>query len=365
MTSPTPSPQLETKIEILDLRHFNARQLRPLLEEQAQVWKKRLRWNYEASTELLLKYLDQQILPGFVALLRGRILGYCFCVYEGNKAVIGDIYVLAEAPSRLAVTHTLIRHLLEVLEASPEIDRIESQLLLFEEGQISPAFTSSGFTIYPRLFLECDLPATPIPTPSHDILATANLDLIPWSPNLYQASAELIHASYIGHLDSDINDQYRSLHGSLRFLHNIVRFPGCGIFDPEASWLLRDRATNALAAVILCSRVAPDVAHVTQLCIAGPYRGYGLGKFLLQHTMSRLPSGHYRALTLTVSEANEPALRLYTSAGFHQRLRFEALVLDKTVHPERFKIPTQAEPATEGSGLFAAFSRKKATPARN
>ena len=34
-----------------------------------------------------------------------------------------------------------------------------------------------------------------------------------------------------GHIDASINDQYRSLHGSLRFLHNIVRFPGCGVFD--------------------------------------------------------------------------------------------------------------------------------------
>ena len=38
-----------------------------------------------------------------------------------------------------------------------------------------------------------------------------------------------------------INDQYRSLHGSLRFLHNIVRFPGCGVFEAESSWVLRDR----------------------------------------------------------------------------------------------------------------------------
>jgi len=37
--------------------------------------------------------------------------------------------------------------------------------------------------------------------------------------------AELVHACYVGHADAQINDQYRSLHGSLRFLHNIVRFP--------------------------------------------------------------------------------------------------------------------------------------------
>jgi len=61
------------QLEILDLRHFSARQLRPLLEDEARLWKMRLRWNYESSIELLLQYLDSRILPGFVALDRGAI----------------------------------------------------------------------------------------------------------------------------------------------------------------------------------------------------------------------------------------------------------------------------------------------------
>ena len=56
-----------TQLEILDLRHFSARQLRPLLETEAAVWEDRLRWNYRSSTELLLQYLDSRILPGFVS----------------------------------------------------------------------------------------------------------------------------------------------------------------------------------------------------------------------------------------------------------------------------------------------------------
>jgi ribosomal protein S18 acetylase RimI-like enzyme len=368
MTNPIIPNPATARIEILDLRHFNSRQLRPLLEEQARVWERRLRWKYDSSTELLLKYLDAQILPGFVALQRGRILGYCFCVYEGTKAVIGDIYVHADAPARLAVTHTLIRHLLEVLEASPEIDRIESQLLLFEEGSISPAFTEAGFVIYPRLFLECALTELPAPLTGALLtaLAEADLELISWSPGLYQGTAELIHAAYVGHLDSKINDQYRTLHGSLRFLHNIVRFPGCGIFDPNSSWLLKSRTSNALAGVILCSRVSPDVAHVTQLCLAIPYRGYNLGKLLLDYCMAQLHTRGYNALTLTVSEANEPAVRLYRRAGFITRLRFEALVLDKTQDPERYRLNLiqESETPADGAGLFS-FAKKKATPARN
>jgi len=324
------SPQ---QIEILDIRHFSAKQLRPLLEEEAAVWLRRLGWDYRSSTNLLLDYLDSRILPGFVALDRGRVCGYTFCVYEGHKAVIGDLYTTAEHPTPLAVSHTLARHLLETLEASPEIARIEAQLLLFDTGVLRPIFSNLGphspaFTVFPRLFLERTLPQRAIAEP----ILPAGLELCSWTPNFYQPSAELIHASYAGHIDSAINDQYRSLAGSVRFLHNIVRFPGCGVFDPQSSWALRDRATGALVAIILCSRVAPDTAHVTQLCVAPAFRGRGLGGLLLNYTMGRMPSLRYQAITLTVSEDNVAALRLYLAADFTTRHRFDALVLDKKPH---------------------------------
>ena len=334
MTSP---PQ----IEILDLRHFNARQLRPILAQEAILWRERLRWDYASSTELLLQYLDLQILPGFVALLGGRIIGYCFCVYEGNKSVIGDIFVLPDAPSRLAITHTLTRHLLEVLEASPDIDRIEAQLLLYDVGVLAQPFTNAGFSIYPRLFLECELTRRNIPPPDPVPLS---IELCAWIPGFYQPTAELIHAAYLGHIDSRINDQYRTLHGSLRFLHNIVRFPGCGIFDPQASWVLRDRHTRTLVGVILCSRVADGVAHVTQICVAPALRGKALGRLLLLHCIDRLRARGFSAITLTVSEHNHEAMRLYTAAGFTTRLRFEALVLEKKPAPGRVRVQLTQPP---------------------
>jgi ribosomal protein S18 acetylase RimI-like enzyme len=324
------SPQ---QIEILDIRHFSAKQLRPLLDEEAAVWLRNLRWDYRSSTNLLLDYLDSRILPGFVALDRGRVCGYTFCVYEGHKAVIGDLYTAADHPAPLTVAHTMARHLLEALETSPEIIRIEAQLLLFDSGVLRPIFSnlnphSPAFTVFPRLFLERMLPQRAVAEPA----LPAGLEFCPWSSSFYQASAELIHASYAGHIDSAINDQYRSLAGSVRFLHNIVRFPGCGVFDPQSSWALRDRHTNALVAIILCSRVAPDTAHVTQLCVAPAFRGRGLGDLLLQSAMGRMPSQRYSAITLTVSEDNVAALRLYLAADFTTRHRFDALVLDKKPH---------------------------------
>jgi ribosomal protein S18 acetylase RimI-like enzyme len=324
------------QIEVLDLRHFSARQLRPLLEHESELWRKRLRWDYTSSTELLLQYLESRILHGFVALDQGRVCGYTFCVYEGHKAVIGDAFAAGHRTmSDAQATRVLLVHVLDMLRHSPGVDRVESQLLLFDAGEFAGLFAGPEFTIYPRLFLECDLrkpihvlpAATPaLESPPPDV--PPDLELSAWTPQDYPAAGELIYACYVGHTDAQINDQYRSLHGSLRFLHNIVRFPGCGVFEANFSWMLRDRRTHALIGMVLCSRVAPEVAHVTQLCVAPAFRGRGLGRVLLSRSAETLLAAGFEAITLTVTEANRQAVRLYQRSGFTLRHRFDAMALD-------------------------------------
>jgi ribosomal protein S18 acetylase RimI-like enzyme len=81
--------------------------------------------------------------------------------------------------------------------------------------------------------------------------------------------------------------------------------------------------------MVLCSRVAPDVAHITQLCVAPSHRGKGLGRTLLGHAMRSLAHAGTSAITLTVTEANGPAVALYQNTGFHVRHRFDAMVLER------------------------------------
>jgi ribosomal protein S18 acetylase RimI-like enzyme len=218
-----------------------------------------------------------------------------------------------------------------MLRHSPAVDRVESQLLLFNSGEFSAVFRGPEFTTYPRLFLECNLSDPRLrdavkKNSRSDV--PDELELTPWSAGDYQTAAELVYACYMGHTDAKINDQYRSLHGSLRFLHNIVRFPGCGVFEPEFSWMLRDRRSRTLVGMILCSRVAGDVAHVTQLCLAQPLRGSGLGGILLRQSMETLRRAGFAALTLTVTDDNRQAVTLYERFGFGLRHRFDAMAMD-------------------------------------
>ena len=81
-------------MEILDLRHFSSADLRPLLEEEIATWGQVLNWDYTTSAEMILRYMDAKILPGYAAIERGGFCGYSFFVYEQNKGVIGDLFVL-------------------------------------------------------------------------------------------------------------------------------------------------------------------------------------------------------------------------------------------------------------------------------
>jgi ribosomal protein S18 acetylase RimI-like enzyme len=320
----TPALQLE----ILDLRHFSAASLRPLLEAEARVWSERLEWDYRPSANLLLQYLDSRILPGYVAVDNGKISGYVFCVYEENKAVIGDVFAALAPHSELTTTQIeskLLENLIELLQHSPGIDRIESQLLLHPHGELSGPFQAAGFDIHQRLFMRRDLSAS-IPTPAE---LPAELELRSWRDEDFNAAARLISAAYNGHLDSHINDQYRSVAGSLRFLHNIVRFPGCGYFDRASSRVIVRRSTNEFVGLVLCSRVREDVAHITQLCVAKEERGLGLGRLLIANCAAHLRSKGFRTMTLTVTAANVNAVSLYHRAEFQTTHNFDAMLWEK------------------------------------
>ena len=338
---------VKTELEILDVRHFSGRQLRPLLEHEARVWQHRLRWNYDEATELLLQYLDSRVLPGFVALDRGKICGFTFCVYEGYKAVVGDAYALDNSiMTAMETTHELLRQLLSVLEHSPDIDRIESQLLLYDTGRINEPFRAANFQTHRRLFMEVDLiPLRGIPPGSLTKPQLPNfLELRNWAPGDYQPAAELIHAAYVGHVDATINDQYRSLQGSQRFLHNIVRFPGCGVFDAKSSWVLRDLRDNSVLGIVLSSRVRQDTAHITQLCVRKDWRGRKFGQLLIRHTMLELAQRGCAAITLTVTEANRRAVDLYRECGFNTRHAFDAHVHNSSRLRDTIPAPTLDDP---------------------
>jgi ribosomal protein S18 acetylase RimI-like enzyme len=311
-------------VEILDLRHFSSVDLRPLLEDEVQVWGRLLSWDYNGSAEMILRYVDGKILPGYAAIDRGRVFGYAFFVYEGSKGVIGDLFVAngTKDSSRSEVESRLLTHVIETLQQSPGVHRIEAQLLVHEAGEVARPFIDQGFRRHTRLFMALPL----IGASQNGKLSLPEIQIRPWADDDYQSAAAVITSAYRGHVDSEINDQYRTLSGSLRFLNNIVRFPGCGVFDAGSSFVAFDKRARHVIGIILCSRVREDVGHVTQVCLLPEYRSRGLGELLIAATAASLRQRHFSILSLTVTEANARAVALYRRLGFDQKRVFDAFV---------------------------------------
>jgi ribosomal protein S18 acetylase RimI-like enzyme len=319
-------------MEILDLRHFSSADLRPLLEDEIATWGRLLSWDYATSAEMILRYMDAKILPGYAAIERGRIFGYSFFVYEQSKGVIGDLFVrespgdAARGPERREVEERLLTHVIETLQQSPGIHRVEAQLLAHQTGEVARPFLQQGFSRHPRVFMNFDIGRHSETIAKASPPLPGEFEIRPWSEQEYQSAAALITAAYRGHVDSEINDQYRTLTGSLRFLNNIVRFPGCGAFDAQASFVVFQRRTRILVGLILCSLVRPDVGHITQVCVLPEYRSAGLGEAMLAASTRNLRGRGFRFISLTVTEANDRAIALYKRIGFESARVFDAFV---------------------------------------
>ncbi len=325
------------QLEFLDLRHFSAQHLHPLLEEESALWSQRLHWDYRNSASLVLQYVESHLLSGYAALDQGRVCGYIFCIYENNKAVIGDVFASRQGvdeSAAVAIELQLIDRLLETLQRTPDLSRVESQLLLHSHGLHREPFERAGFHLYPRLFMELDLHRPEFPPTSLGARPLAmegpgGGHYRPWRSSDFGLSPQVITSSYAGHIDSEINDQYLSQGGAQRFLHNIVRFPGCGIFEEQASWVLAAPNNETLFGLLLCSRVSAGVGHVTQVCVSPEFQRRGVGENLLEHCAASLRADGCHAVTLTVTEQNVSAVRLYRRLGYRVQHRFDAMLWEK------------------------------------
>jgi ribosomal protein S18 acetylase RimI-like enzyme len=136
----------------------------------------------------------------------------------------------------------------------------------------------------------------------------------------------LISEAYRNHPDAVINDQYRSTHGSQRFLHNIVRYAGCGAFSPQVSHVVVNRATREMAALVLGSRVSPESGHITQICVHPAYRRQGMARMLLSVAAFHFMRHGATEVSLTVTESNTEAIELYRTEGYAIAHVFDAAV---------------------------------------
>ena len=314
-------PALSQPPGIVDLRRLTAQDLEPLLEEEAAAWRDELEWDFDKSAELVRRFVDLRALNGSALIEDGEVAGYAYYVLEENKALIGDLYV-RRALRTVERENLLLEAALEPIMANSFIGRIESQLMMagLAPGRAAPY--ADSLSVYGRNFMRLDL--------GRAALAEGNVRrpvyLEKWSDHYQDAAARSLAAAYVGHIDSRINDQYRSTAGARRFLYNITQSPGCGVFFRPASYVALEAVNGRLCGISLASLVAPGCGHITQICVTPSVRGTGIGHALLRRSLTTLREAGCCSASLTVTAANEDAVALYERVGFRTVRRFPAYV---------------------------------------
>ncbi len=308
--------------EIEDLRRVSSAELDVLLEEEAYVWDSEYMWDFRPSADLVRRFVQMQSLSGFALRLGRELTGYAYHVFEDHKGLIGDFYV-RPGPHSGAYEMMLLSAVVQGLIRTPGVRRIESQLLLLGASKDVPIPFERYAARFDRQFMTIRQNAIRKLAPK---TPTFRARLVPWNDRLHEDTAHLISGAYRGHVDSEINDQYRNIPGARRFLTNIVRFPGCGRFAPAASIVAIDEGTGRVCGVCLASLVSTASGHITQLCTLPAVRGTCLGYELLRRSLLELLNLGCSMASLTVTRSNTEAIRLYDSVGFRYYSTFPAIV---------------------------------------
>lgn len=311
---------MNSPLRIEELRHTSSRQMERLFAEERDHWLEELHWDYRPSLQLISKFIDAKTLAGHAAFSGDEAVGYGFYIVEESKGLIGGLYA-SPRHDAAEIGKQILDEMLASMRAAPGLRRVEAQLMPFG-APLDHAFVGQRFRLHPRQFMLLPLKewtgdATPLPS---------GLRLERWDDRYFEPCARLIQAAYAGHVDSEINDQYRSEAGALRFLKNIILLPGCGQFRPEASMIVRPPSSDRLVAVVLTSCVSHGVGHTTQICVLPGYQGQGLGRRLMAASVQALKSKQFHALSLTVTSANAQAVKLYERIGFRTMKTFSAAV---------------------------------------
>jgi ribosomal protein S18 acetylase RimI-like enzyme len=315
---------------LLDLRDVSPSFLDSLLDQETAEWMTNLDWDFEPSASLVRRFIGMRALTGFAlpdpnARGGSQAAGYVYYVADEDKGLVGGLYV-ARTSRTDENENLLLSAVLDAMWRMPGLHRIEAQLMMLASPLDRTMPYASRFRPYSRQFMEVS---------NVEIAALPPRDLAisisPWAESRRGDAARLIAQAYSGHIDSQINDQYRSSAGARRFLTNIVEYPGCGSFFTPGSFVAlaggpRSSSNQPLAGMSLASLVAPGVGHITQVCVAPAYRGIGLGYELLRRSLVSLAAHGCNKVSLTVTSANEAAATVYRRMGFVTRREFAAYV---------------------------------------
>jgi ribosomal protein S18 acetylase RimI-like enzyme len=296
------------------LRDVPVRELRPLLQEEAEHWGEELLWDYTEVSQAVAAGLERRTLIGRVAQDGGRAAAYCYYMLDSGRAIVGALFAGRDYRGQ-GLEERLLDDVLTDAQSSPGNERVECQTLFSTAREADRRFLRAGFKSRRRHYLVCQLDKSPpSPAPVVDLRPIKREDL--W------AVSEIIYRSHHGSLDAALNLTYATPAHCRGFVETLVLRSGCGRFDAPASFLAPGR--NGPQAVLLASRLSSGNGHICQVSVAPEAQGKGLGSALMTAALRGFRDEGLETASLSVTVENQRAYQLFQSLGFAVRKEFAA-----------------------------------------
>ena len=306
-------------LKLVPIGNADQQMLSALMDEEERAWFSELAWDYSPVREILTSFMFQNLLPGFLALKGPSAVGYGYYLTHQRKGIIGMVYT-PRSDVQQEASNELLEQIIRSLKDLENVSRIEAQILPFHNLNLTAGFSRHGFECYPRSFLELDL----MP-PLRQKEPACRDRIVSWDPAHLPGAAEVAWRSYQGQTDAVICEDYCSQAGCESYLRSLVENPGCGTFQPDASFTGLDNR-GLPCGFIICSRTSAFAGMIPQIAILPSHQGRGLGNTLMHRALSRLKALGMRTVSLTVTKKNRRAFEWYQRVGFKIRKEFNAYV---------------------------------------
>jgi ribosomal protein S18 acetylase RimI-like enzyme len=309
-------------MRIVPLRDRALAELEPVFDEEIRHWEGGVLWDYRATLGVVKSFIASGTLPGFVLLEGGTPIGYSYYVVDRPAAFIGNVYVRNDRAGAEAYGALIERTVSEV-NSVRSVNRIEAQIFEFNWA-FKPVFDCLGFQAMRRHFLVRALDESL----SGDIATGPGFRITEWQDKFLAPAAEVVYDSYFQTYDAALCRDYQTKQGCLRFLRNLIENPACGRFQPSETLVAADRF-GRLCGLLLATRTQERTGMIPQISIRRDCQGRGLGTHLLRLYLANCVGHNLARVTLSVSEANERAFRLYRRIGFEVLKSFHAFVWER------------------------------------
>lgn len=309
------APIITHNIRVIPLADAELEGLERLFDEQCEEWLALLGWDYSGPSRLIREVVRERDLSGFVALSGTLAVGFAFYVIEANRCSIGDIYV-AKNWRGIGVDRQLAEALLEKISATPRLRRIESQSVSIENYEIYAAFESYGFQRFQRHYMVIEAADWQRASGLLESTTPATVLLSPWDDEDFARAAKVIQESYVGKLDSLINNQYCTEEGCADLVAILTEHIWCGNFLRHVSRVAFDQTTNRMVGVLIASRISPKIGHISQISVRPTHQGQGIGRLMIQSALAEFFELGFHSVSLAVTRENTNAYHLYEACGF-------------------------------------------------